>query len=244
MPAAFEAACEALSPRAVFVIPNLQNPTAITLDADRRRALAGIARRHGVMIIEDDVYGPLVDSPLPSFAATEPDITIHISGFSKCVAPGLRLGAVVAPPSLVADIAAMVRINCWSTSPLNSLVATRMIEDGLVEKVILEQREELRVRQHIIAEMLTGHDVTTGETSTHAWLSLPEPWHGSAFARAAHQAGVGVLSGEAFAVGRDYVPHAVRINVGAARSRTDLRQALETLRGLLTEGHRRVDAII
>jgi len=57
-PDAFEAACSTLRPRAVFLVPSLHNPTTVTLSEERRRALAAIARRHNVLIIEDDVYRP------------------------------------------------------------------------------------------------------------------------------------------------------------------------------------------
>lgn len=73
---------------------------------------------------------------------------------------------------------------------------------------------------------IDGFNFHTGETSTHAWLELPEPWRGNVFVRLAHRNGVGLLAGDAFAVGRDMIPHAVRINVGAARSHADLTRAL------------------
>jgi len=57
-----------LRPRAVFLVPSLHNPTTVTLGEDRRRALAAIARRHNVLIIEDDVYRPLLETSVPSFA--------------------------------------------------------------------------------------------------------------------------------------------------------------------------------
>lgn len=243
-PDALEAMCAEHRPRAVFLVPTLHNPTTITLDAERRRALADIARKHQALIIEDDVYRPLKENPPAAFIASDPDITVHIGGLSKCVAPGLRLGAVLAPKSMVADIAAMLRINCWSTSPLNALIATRMIEDGLVARVIAGQRQEFGHRQALVREVLAGFDVMTDDAATHAWLQLPEPWHGNSFVRAASLNGVGVLSGEAFAVGRDSVPHAVRINVGAARSRDDLAQALESLRAILSGDRRLFDAMI
>jgi DNA-binding transcriptional MocR family regulator len=243
-PDAFEAACAQHRPRAVFLVPTLHNPTTITLDAERRRALGGIARKHNVLIIEDDVYRPLKEGAPSAFVASDPDITVHVGGLSKCVAPGLRLGAVLAPKAMIADIAAMLRINCWSTSPLNALIATRMIEDGLVERIIAGQREEFRRRQSLVRDVLSEFDVMTDDAATHAWLELPEPWHGNSFARAASQCGVGVLSGEAFAVGRDFVPHAVRINVGAARSREDLSRALESLREILVGDRRLFDTLI
>ncbi|HTV67672.1 MAG TPA: PLP-dependent aminotransferase family protein [Rhizobiaceae bacterium] len=244
LPDSLDKACAEFKPRALFLVPTLHNPTTITLTAERKRALAEVVRKHGVLIVEDDVYRPLKADVSAALVATDPDITVHIGGLSKCVAPGLRFGAVLAPKALVADIAAMLRINCWSTSPLNALIATRMIEDGHVDRIVQGQREEFGRRQAVVRDVLAGADVWTDDASTHFWLRLPEPWHANAFARAAAQVGVGVLSGEVFAVGRDSVPHAVRVNVGAARSPEDLRRALETLRDVLAADRRVYETMI
>lgn len=243
-PEAFEAACVEHNPSAVFLVPTLHNPTTITLSAERRAELAAIARKHRVLILEDDVYRPLKEDAPPALVQTDPDITIHISGLSKCIAPGLRLGAVIAPRAMVSDIAAMLRINCWSTSPLNALIATRMIEDDLAARIVTGQRQEFAARQAIVREVLAGFDVMTDDAATHFWLQLPDPWHGSAFSRAANQAGVGVLAGEVFSVGRDSIAHAVRVNIGAARSREGLRHALEGLREILSGGRRLFETMI
>lgn len=237
LPDAFERACQQLRPRAVFLVPTLHNPTTITLSRQRRLDLAGVARRHNVLIIEDDVYRPLATDLPPSFANLEPDLTIHIGGLSKFVAPGLRLGFVIAPRAVAGQVAAALRINCWSISPLAALIATHLLEDGSVERIIAAQREELGRRQAILVEILGRFDLQTHPTSTHSWLRLPEPWRGAGFARTCLQRGVAVLPGDAFAIGRDPVHHGVRINVGAARSRDDLRTALRIMAELLTAGH-------
>jgi DNA-binding transcriptional MocR family regulator len=244
MPDALEAMCAEHHPRALFLVPTLHNPTTVTLSAERRRAIAETARKNQVMIIEDDVYRPLRANGPSTFVAEHPEITVYISGFSKCIAPGLRMGMVLAPKRMVADIAAMLRINCWSTSPLNALIAARMIEDGLVERIIAGQKDEFLHRQILVRDMLSGFDVASDDAAPHAWLNLPEPWQGNAFARAASQNGVGVLAGEAFAVARDYIPHAVRINVGAARSHAELRRGLEALRAVLAGDRRLFDTMI
>jgi DNA-binding transcriptional MocR family regulator len=236
-PQAFEAACAHARPRAVFLVPSLHNPTTVTLREERRRALAAIARRHNVLLIEDDVYRPLLDENIPSFAAIEPDLTVYISCLSKCVAPGLRLGFVFGPRALMGHIATALRIGCWSISPLTALIGTILLEEGTAGRIIDGQKEELRQRQKMLREALSHFDVQTHETSTHAWLHLPEPWRGASFARAARQRGVGLLPADAFAIGRETVSHAVRINVGAARSRADLRHALHTLVELMSGGH-------
>jgi DNA-binding transcriptional MocR family regulator len=236
-PEALEAACANSRPRAVFIVPNLHNPTTVTLSEERRRALAAIARRHNVLIIEDDVYRPLLDAELPSFATLEPELTIYVSGLSKCIAPGLRFGFVVAPRAVLGNIAAALRIDRWSISPLTTLVAASMLEDGTARRIVDLQREELRRRQAILRAALVGFDVQTQETSPHAWLLLPEPWRGAVFSRACRLRGVGVLSADVFAIGRETSTHAVRINVSAAPTQGELRQALSIVAGILTAGH-------
>jgi DNA-binding transcriptional MocR family regulator len=243
-PDAFEAACANWRPRAVFLVPTLHNPTTISLSEERKRALAGIARRHNVLIIEDDVYRSLADEPSPSFASMEPELTIHISGFSKSIAPGLRYGFVVAPRALLGQVATALRIDCWSINPLTALIATSILEDGSAKRMIEMQRIELRARQTILRDILSSFDVQTQDTSPHAWLHLPEPWRDVAFARACRQRSVGVLPTEAFAIGRDTSLHAVRIHLGAAPTVVELRQALTTIADLLTLGHLETSAAI
>ncbi|TIM63469.1 MAG: PLP-dependent aminotransferase family protein, partial [Mesorhizobium sp.] len=234
---AFEAACVQLRPRAVFLVPTLHNPTTITLGEERRHELVTVARRHNVLIIEDDVYRPLADNPPPSLASLEPELTVHIGALSKCLAPGLRLGFVIAPRAIAGQVAAALRINCWSISPLTALIGARLIEEGSAARIIEAQKQELRQRQAILTEILGRYDVQSHATSTHAWLRLPEPWRGAGFARTCLERGVAVLPGDAFAVGREPVQHGVRINVGAARSLDDLRTALNTMAELLAAGH-------
>jgi len=243
-PDALDEACRAARPRAVILVPTFHNPTTVTLSQDRRDALVAVARRHKTLLIEDDVYGPLLDDRPPSIATLEPDLTIHISGLSKCVAPGLRLGFVAAPRALAADIAMALRTNCWCVSPLTCLIGTLLIEDGVLSDIIARQKTELRLRQAIVADQMRDFDIQAADTCTHAWLTLPEPWRVAAFVQAVHRGGVGVLPADAFTVGRGAAPHAVRINVGAARSRSDLAKALGIIAAVLRSRHQHLpDAI-
>ena len=167
-----------------------------------------------------------------------------MSGLSKCIAPGLRYGFVVAPRAVLGNVAAALRIDCWSISPLTTLVATSMLEDGTARRIVEYQREELRRRQAVLREALVGFDVQTQETSPHAWLHLPEPWRSAVFARACRQRGVGVLPADAFAIGRETSAHAVRINVSAAPSLAELRHALSIIAELLNAGHLEISGVV
>lgn len=96
-PDALRMACETVCPRALYVNPTLQNPTSLTMPAPRRLAIAEVARRFGVPIIEDDAYGFIAPQPPAAFAVLAPDLTWHIAGLSKCLGAGLRCAYVVTP---------------------------------------------------------------------------------------------------------------------------------------------------
>lgn len=240
LPERFAQACVELRPRAVFLVPSLHNPTTVTLDEPRRRELVDVAARHDVLVIEDDVYRPLLDDSPGSLHALYPERTFYLSGLSKCVAPGLRFGFVAAPEAFADDVATALRVDCWSVEPLSALIATHLFESGQAGRIIEGQKQELRARHAILSEYLGAHQLASHPTSTHAWLQIPEPWRGSAFALTCREHGVGVLPGEAFTLRQEAPPHAVRLNLSAARSRDELRRALGIIAELTVSGHRHV----
>ncbi len=87
-PEALEAACRGGRARALYTVPSLHNPTTVVLPEERRREIAAIARRHGLLIVEDDVHGPLLEPsprPLSLFA---PELSVYLAGMAKILAPG------------------------------------------------------------------------------------------------------------------------------------------------------------
>src|ERR1700686_4521674 len=97
VPEAFEKACREKSPKALYLIPTIDNPTTATMSEDRRRKIAALAQKHGVVVIEDDPYAPLRTERLVTVAELAGDITWHIATLSKCATPALRVSYVVAP---------------------------------------------------------------------------------------------------------------------------------------------------
>lgn len=239
-PAELEEVCREQRPRALFLVPSLHNPTTVTLDESRRRELVEVARRHDLLIIEDDVYRPLLDVAPPSLCELAPERTLYLSSFSKCIAPGLRFGAALVPSGCVEDVTTALRVDCWSVDALASFIGTRLIESGETGRILELQKSELRSRHEILLATIPADRVSAVPTSTHAWLRLPEPWRGSDFTQACRRRGVVVLPGEAFTSRQAAAPHAVRINLAAARSQSALRQALQVIADLLESGHRHV----
>ena len=97
------------------------------------RGLVEIARRHGLLIIEDASYAYLAEEPPPPLAALAPEITVYVSGLSKSVATGLRVGFVSAPAALVPAIERAIRATTWNTPAITTAIACRWLDDGTVE---------------------------------------------------------------------------------------------------------------
>ncbi|MDR5901965.1 PLP-dependent aminotransferase family protein [Halomonas icarae] len=236
-PEQLEAICQRHTPRVLFLVPCMHNPTTRTLSKERRQAIVEIARRHDLLLIEDDVYRPLQHSPPPPLLDMAPERTFHVSGFSKCVAPGLRFGAIASPADYHHDLAAAMRIDCWSSSPLTALIATRLLESGDMARIIDAQHAELVARHTILLERLGKQSLWSQPGATHAWLLLPEPWRGTDFVTASAEQGVRLLPASAFTLRKVAPPAAVRINLAAARSRDALAEALSRLDALMRRGH-------
>ncbi|MBA3319120.1 MAG: PLP-dependent aminotransferase family protein [Gemmatimonadales bacterium] len=236
IPEAFEAACRDLAPRALYCMPTLHNPTAGTMPLGRRQALADIAARYDVALIEDDVYGFLPDQPLPPLTALAPANSYYITSTSKSMAPGLRVGYVIAPESRVDRVAGVIRASTWLIAPLLAELASEWIEHGEADAMVAWKREETSAR-HAAALRILGRwlpDATP--RSFHLWLPLPEPWRTEEFVTQARARQVVVSPSEEFVVGRESAPHAVRVCLGATASRARLEEGLERLAELLESG--------
>jgi DNA-binding transcriptional MocR family regulator len=235
MPDAFEQACRKGNARALYVIPTHHNPTTAVMPLERRREIAAIAERHGVAIVEDDVHGLLPESrPIP-LAALAPERTCFLTSTSKTLAPGLRIAYVLAPAAMVPRLTDGLRATTWAVAPLTAAIASSWIVSGTADAILAERRREARARQTLAREALAGADFDAQPEAYYVWLRLPEPWRRDTFAAVLQARGVALTSAEAFAVGRDPAPHAVRLCLGAARSRDALSRGLglvaDVLRG-------------
>ncbi len=101
LPDAFSSTCQNHPVKVLVCGPTLQNPTAVSMDIERRRDIAEIAERHGVTILELDPYSPLIEKPLPSLGTFAPTNAYLIATTAKVLAPGLRVGFIVVPDRMV-----------------------------------------------------------------------------------------------------------------------------------------------
>ncbi|AWK89048.1 PLP-dependent aminotransferase family protein [Azospirillum thermophilum] len=232
VPDAFDSACRRLGPKALYFVPTIQNPTAVMTPYERRLEIVEIARRHSVVLIEDDVFGHLVDDATP-LQAIAPDITLHVNSVSKSMSAGLRVGYVVAPPSLRPRVEATVRALQYAAPGLAAEVATRWINDGTGDRIVEVQRAEDRVRRQIARAILPPSVVSGDPAAPFLWLVLPEPWRRDDFIAEARRRGAIVTGADVFAVGRSSAPHAVRVALSKPPSREEAERGLRALAATL-----------
>jgi DNA-binding transcriptional MocR family regulator len=235
VPEALDAAARTSRARLLFANPTVHNPTTATMSPARREAIVALARRHDLIVIEDDVYGHLPDQRAPALATLAPERTIHLTSASKSIAPGLRFGMLLAPAALYARIADAQHDLFLVCPPLMAELFARWVADGTAGRLAGQQRLEANARQAIAREVLAGHAIQTAPSSYHLWLPLPAPWRTAELMATLGERGVAVEPGSAFAADPAKAPHAVRCSLSGAADRTRLRKALEIIARTLGE---------
>ena len=219
----FERMIRATGARVAILTPTLQNPTSAVMSVERRLAIADIARRHGVQVIEDDVYGALTDSP-PLYRFL-PELAVLVTSLSKTVAAGVRLGWIVANPQLLARIDPYAQSAHWGVSPLCQAIACQWISDGTAQARLEWQTLEVSRRWRLAKKFLGAAMYQTETPSPHIWVTVEDG------AEACRAVGVEVVPADVFAV-KSSAGHAVRISLTAAASVQALKVALERIAGL------------
>ena len=235
IPEELDRACRDGRPRLLYTMPTLHNPTAITADRERREAIVAVARRHGIIIVEDDAYGFLPRTPLPSYFELLPEATIYITSLSKAVAAAMRVGFVVARASLQRQLLPALRATTMTTSPIIAEVARRLIVSGIAQEAARAQATILMRRQEIADEILGGLSLETGP-SMHRWFELDSHWDSTTFVAEALRLGVSVAAGPLFSPLPNLDPRAVRVSLGGELDDKEVKRALVTLAGL-AHGH-------
>ncbi|HET6582829.1 MAG TPA: PLP-dependent aminotransferase family protein [Nannocystaceae bacterium] len=232
IPEALDAVCRAHRPRLLYCMPSVQNPSAAVMSVERRKAIAEIAMRHRLAVLEDDVYGFLLDEPLPPLVQFMGEGGYFLTSLSKSVAPGLRVGYLVTPRGEAGRFLDALWATAVMAPPPTAEIAARWIHDGTAAAMARARRIEAGARQRIAAAVLAGCDLDRHANAFHVWLRLPAPSRSAGFVACALQRGIAVVPGEAFAVGELRQP-AVRVSLGPPRDHDELRRGLGVLADLL-----------
>jgi 2-aminoadipate transaminase len=198
---------QGLRPAFLYTIPTFQNPTGRTLDAERRRRLVQLAAHYGLLIVEDDPYGLVrFEGPvMPTlFELAGAEQVVYASSFSKTVAPGLRVGYLVLPEALVADVETAAASTYITPSLLPQATLFEYLRLGCLRPNLDRTCRLLRERRDALLAALAG-ELPEGRWSRPAggyflWLELPGGVLVADVVARASSAGV------AFVPGTDFFP--------------------------------------
>ena len=199
------------APRFLYVLPNFQNPTGRSMDLARRQALVDAAARLGLPLVEDNPYGDLwFDQPPPTpLTALNPDGCIYLGSFSKILAPGLRLGFLVAPASVYPKLLQAKQAADLHSPSFNQRVVAEVIKDGFLERHIPTIRALYKRQCHAMLDALKSEmadlDVQWNEPDggMFLWVRLPEGMNAIELLPKAVEQNVAFVPGSAF-----YADHA------------------------------------
>ena len=211
---ALERLCRSRRVRAVYAMPTLHNPLGWVMSLQQREQLVSIARKHGLLIIEDAAYAFLAENPPAPLAFLAPEITVCVSGLSKSMATGLRVGFVTAPTRWVPMIERAIRATTWNTPGVMTAIACGWIEDGTVARLEAEKRRDAMSRQALARKVLSGLQYLGHPASYFLWLPMPEEVRADQVAMALLRSNISVSTAEPFAVS-EHVPHAIRLALGS-----------------------------
>lgn len=239
------------SPKFMYLLPNFQNPAGTTLSEGRRHELVLLADKYGVPIIEDDPYGQLryEGEHIPPLIVMDRENlrrdsgyaignVIYLGTFSKTIAPGLRLGWILAPPDVIAKLVQLKQSTDLHTSTFTQHVAYEVVRDGFLEQHVKFIRTLYRERRDVMLQAVKEFfppevKWTYPQGGLFLWVTLPQSLDSHKILEAAVAQNVAFVPGNAFYANPGKADHHMRLNFSNARPEL-IREGIKRL-GLAVE---------
>ncbi|MBQ3049180.1 MAG: PLP-dependent aminotransferase family protein [Oscillospiraceae bacterium] len=204
----------------IYVIPNFQNPKGICTSIEKRKAIYELAKKYGVMILEDNPYGDLRfdGENIPSIKSMDTEgLVIYAGSFSKILAPGIRVGFTVAPTPVISKMTV-----CKQVSDVHTTILSQMICNEFMKRVDFDAHLDklAEIYRHKCGLMLSEMDkkvnpkikYTRPQGGLFIWATLPEGVDMMDFCRKCAAEKVAVVPGSAFTVSDDVKTSSFRLN--------------------------------
>ncbi|MNM36145.1 2-aminoadipate transaminase [compost metagenome] len=204
----------------LYLIPSFQNPTGITTSLEKRKAIYELARKYGVLILEDNPYGELrfKGEDIPTIKSLDDEgLVIYVGSFSKILSPGLRLGFVLAPSEVVQKMVVAKQGEDVHTAMLPQLLAYKFMTEYDYEGHIKLIREVYRRKSELMINSLEQY-MDSSITFTHPdgglflWCDLPADKPMLEYCKQAAAKGVAVVPGTAFLIDTQEPCNSFRLN--------------------------------
>ena len=231
--------------KACWFMPQFQNPLGSLMPDATKAAMVDLLARHGVPLIEDDVYGELHFGPgrvRPAKAYDRSGLVLHCASFSKCLAPGYRVGWTAAG-RFAPSVQRLKLMTTLSTAIPSQWALARYLQGGGYDRHLRQLRQTLAAQQAVALEAIaryfpTGTRVTRPEGGYFLWVELPQPFDALQLHRLALAQRISIAPGHVFSADRRF-GHCLRINYGlpdAARLQDALRTLGQLAHDLLPPG--------
>jgi DNA-binding transcriptional MocR family regulator len=235
-------------PKACWLMTTFQNPLGSLMPEAKKRELVALLARHDVPLIEDDVYSELYEgraAPLPAKAFDRRGLVLHCSSFSKCLAPGYRVGWA-APGRFTRQVERLKLMTSLSgTIPVQAALATYLQEGGY-DRHLRGLRKSLQAQRDSLFDAVTrsfpeGTRVLRPAGGYFVWVKLPTGVDAMALHRAALAQHISLAPGPMFSARAEFQQH-IRLTCGQPWNET-LERAMRTLARLVDDSRREAAAL-
>ena len=222
IPESVEEQIKAYKPKLMYIIPTFQNPSGKTLTLERRRKLAELANKDGVVLAEDDPYRDLryAGEPLPAIKSFDTDgWVVYLGSFSKLISPGIRVGYAIANPTLMRKLVIGKQSVDVHTSTLSQAVVDGYLRRGLmqphIEKICKSYKQQLDLMLDLFKLFPAGVSHTNPEGGLFVWAELPEGMDALAMLPEVTRKGVAYVPGTHFYINGGHL-NTLRLNFSNA----------------------------
>lgn len=244
IPERLELLCSKMDIKGIYLMPNLQNPTAVSMSNERKAQIAKIIERYGLLLIEDDIYSFTQSENKLALSSLVPAQSIFICSLSKAFFPGLRIAFVKVPETHYSGFMHALSSTVWMAPPLNAEILLSFLSNGLARQLAEKKRALLEARHALAKEILKGHPFQADEHAMYIWLKLPKEWGATEFENAALLHRVRVVAASKFYVGSGFPPNAIRISLSGVEDLLELENGLRVIQKILEEGPHRVATLL
>jgi len=205
----------------IYLIPTFQNPAGTTMPLEKRKAILGLAKKYGVLILEDNPYGELRfrGEEIPTIKSMDKDgLVVYCSSFSKIIAPAIRVGFMSVPQGIAGKVVVAKQGSDVHTNMYFQIICDLFLEkydiDEHIEKIRVLYKDKCLLMLNEMGKKFDnlGIKYTSPDGGLFLWCTLPEHVDLPAFVKKSLEKKVAVVPGGAFLADENEVSHAFRVN--------------------------------
>ncbi|WP_445486924.1 aminotransferase-like domain-containing protein [Niallia sp. 03133] len=233
MPESLDYACRTNQLQGIYLIPTCNNPTAITMDRNRRKDIAQIIKRYRLILIEDDIYSFLAPKGYLPISHFVPENFVYIQSIAKSLSSGLRVSFIAYANQFMEKITYGIFNLNIKTSALNAEIITELINTGVADEIIKGKKEIIIQRNQLYLKYFPIHGSHENPISFFRWIPLSKNYQLKQFEENAIAKGIHIYHSDRFLVKKDKSSQFIRISLTSAKDFAELDKGLYILKNFL-----------